>query len=50
MRNNIIHLTSSIIHLNDCEELVKILVTRCKKLNQEVDSKDGVKNEEMEIW
>ena len=35
---------------NDAEELVKILVTRCKKLNQEVDSKDGVKNNEMETW
>lgn len=35
---------------NDAEELVKILVARCKKLNQETDSKDGVKNEEMEIW
>ena len=35
---------------NDAEELVKILVARCKKLNQEADSKDGVKNKEMEIW
>ena len=35
---------------NDAEELVKILVAMCKKLNQETDSKDGVKNEEMEIW
>lgn len=35
---------------NDCEELVKILVARCKKLNQEADSKDGVKNKEMEKW
>jgi TIGR02436 family protein len=35
---------------NDCEELVKILVARCKKLNQEVDSKDVVKNKEMETW
>lgn len=35
---------------NDAEELVKILVTRCKKLNQEVDSKDNVKNKEMETW
>lgn len=34
----------------DCEELVKILVARCKKLNQEVDSKDDVKNKEMETW
>ena len=34
----------------DCEELVKILVARCKKLNQEVDSKGGVKNKEMETW
>ncbi len=34
----------------DCEELVKILVARCKKLNQEADSKDGVKNKEMEKW
>ena len=24
----------------DCEELVKILVTRCKKLNQELDDKE----------
>ena len=29
---------------NDCEELVKILVTRCKKLNEEVDSKDNMKD------
>lgn len=29
---------------NDCEELVKILVTRCKKINQETLSKD-VENE-----
>lgn len=35
---------------DDAEELVKILVTRCKKLNQEVDSKDNVKNKEMETW
>ena len=34
----------------DCEELVKILVARCKKLNQEVDSKGGVNNKEMETW
>jgi len=34
----------------DCEELVKILVARCKKLNQEVGSKDDVKNKEMETW
>ena len=33
---------------NDAEELVKILVARCKKLNQETDNKDGVKNKEME--
>jgi four helix bundle protein len=25
---------------NDCEELVKILVTRCKKINQELDDKE----------
>jgi len=31
----------------DCEELVKILVTRCKKLNQEIDSKDNVEDKEM---
>lgn len=24
---------------NDCEELVKILVTRCKKINEEIDKK-----------
>ena len=30
-----IHQPSSISHLNDCEELVKILVARCKKLNEE---------------
>ena len=35
---------------NDCEELVKILVARCKKLNQEADGKDDVKNKEMETW
>ena len=23
----------------DCEELVKILVTRCKKINEEIDKK-----------
>ncbi len=34
----------------DCEELVKILVARCKKLNQDADSKDDVKNKEMETW
>lgn len=28
----------------DCEELVKILVARCKKLNQEMDSKDDAKD------
>lgn len=28
----------------DCEELVKILVARCKKLNQETDSKDDAKD------
>ncbi len=32
--NNIIHQTSSIRHLNDCEELVKLLVHRCKKLDE----------------
>ncbi len=35
---------------NDAEELVKILVARCKKLNQETDNKVGVKNIEMETW
>ena len=35
---------------DDAEELVKILVARCKKLNQETDNKDGVKNKEMETW
>jgi len=35
---------------SDCEELVKILVTRCKKLNQEKDNKDNVKDKEMETW
>ena len=34
----------------DCEELVKILVARCKKLNREIESKDCVKNIEMETW
>ena len=34
----------------DGEELVKILVARCKKLNQDADSKDDVKNKEMETW
>ena len=38
MRNNIFHLPSSIFHLNDCEELVKILVARCKKLDAELNS------------
>ena len=32
-----IHQTSSIRHLNDCEELVKILVSRCKKLDQQIN-------------
>ena len=35
---------------NDAEELVKILVARCKKLNQETDNKVVVKNVEMETW
>ena len=35
---------------NDAEELLKILVARCKTLNQEIDSKGNVKNEEMETW
>ena len=34
---------------NDCEELVRILVARCKKLNQYTDRKDSAK-EEMETW
>lgn len=29
---------------NDAEELVKMLVARCKKLNQEMDSKDDEKD------
>ncbi len=48
--NNFIHLPSSIFHLDDCEVLVKILVARCKTLNQETDSKDNVKYKEMETW
>ncbi|MCR5192953.1 MAG: hypothetical protein K6D59_06585 [Bacteroidales bacterium] len=36
---HIIHQTSSIRHLNDCEELVKILVARCKKFDQELAGK-----------
>ncbi len=35
---------------NDAEELVKILVARCKKLNQETDNKDSVKNLEIGTW
>ena len=35
---------------SDCEELVKILVARCKTLNQETDSKDNEKYKEMETW
>ena len=35
---------------SDCEELVKILVARCKTLNQETNSKNNVKYEEMETW
>ena len=35
---------------NDAEELVKILVARCKKLNQGTDNKNEVKNKEMETW
>ena len=27
---------SAFSHLNDCEELVKILVTRCKKLDEQI--------------
>lgn len=34
---------------NDCEELVKILVARCKKLDQEKENKNGV-YEDMETW
>ena len=34
--NDIKHHPSSIKHINDCEELVKILVTRCKKLDQQI--------------
>lgn len=34
---------------NDCEELVRILVARCKKLNQYTDRIDSAK-EEMETW
>ena len=34
----------------DCEELVKILVARCKKLNQEIDSKDNEKDKDMLTW
>ena len=40
--NNIIHQTSSIRHLNDCEELVKVLTHRCKKLDEN-DDKAGRK-------
>ena len=46
--NDIIHQTSAIRHLDahhpynikhiyDCEELVKILVSRCKKLDQQIN-------------
>ena len=35
---------------SDCEELVKILVARCKTLNRVTNSKDNVKYEEMETW
>ena len=38
------HYPYNIKHLNDCEELVKILVTRCKKINKETLSKE-VENE-----
>ena len=31
--NNIGLHPSSLIHLNDCEELVKVLTHRCKKLD-----------------
>jgi four helix bundle protein len=34
----------------DCEVLVKILVARRKKLNQEVGCKDDVKTKGMETW
>lgn len=35
---------------SDCEELVKILVARCRKLNQKIESIDNVKAEIMETW
>ena len=31
-------LTSSFLHHNDCEELVKILVVRCKKINEDIEN------------
>jgi len=31
--NNIKHYPYNIKHLNDCEELVKVLTHRCKKLD-----------------
>ncbi len=44
MNNNIFHLPSAILHLPDCEELVKILVHRCKKINDD-DNANGDKKE-----
>lgn len=35
------HHPYNIKHINDCEELVKILVTRCKKINESIDAKGG---------
>lgn len=34
----------------DCEELVKILVVRCKKLNQVTENKNNLMDKEMETW
>ena len=34
------HLTSSFFHHNDCEELVKVLVHRCKKIGEVNENKN----------
>lgn len=47
------HQPSSINHhsiYSDAEELVKILVARCKKLNQQTGIKNNVKDNEILTW
>ena len=42
-QQNFFHLPSSFFPHNDCEELVKILVTRCKTLNTAEDKEETKK-------